>query len=122
MSVVRFACPQLLDATLRTIQHPVDHKGVSVGRDLGCDPGGQSYERGGQGLPQPEGPLEAGDGNLDLLPYPGPSGTGLVGNQHNPQLSQLILKVLASVGQIPKQLTSYLASEIRLGEQLFAQV
>src|SRR5919112_1917197 len=35
MSVVRFSCPQLLYVTLSASQHPVDHKGVGVGRYLG---------------------------------------------------------------------------------------
>src|SRR4029450_12696583 len=121
MSVVRFSCPQLFDTALRTIHHPVDEVGVGVGRYLGRDPDGQSHESGGQGFPEPEAPLEARKADLDLLPYSRPSGAGFVGNQRDPRLSQLLLKLAASVGQISEQLAGYLASEIRLGEQLFGQ-
>ena len=115
------SCPQLLDVTLRTAQHPVDVKRVGVGTHLGCDPCDQPYECGGQGLPDPEGPLEARKGNLYLLANPRSSRAGLVGNHHDPQLSQLLLKFLAFVGKIPQQLPRYLASEISLGYQLFCQ-
>ena len=52
---------------------------------------------------------------------PRASGAGFVGNQHDPQLGQLLLKLAAAVGQVPKQLPRYLLSEIRLGQQLFGQ-
>src|SRR5829696_701284 len=42
--------PQLLDATLRTIQVPVNQQSVGVGADLGRDPNCQSYQRGSQRL------------------------------------------------------------------------
>ena len=62
-------CPQFLDPTLRTTQHPVDEQSVvGVGRHLGRDPGNQPHQRGGQGLPQTEGPLQARKAKLDLLP------------------------------------------------------
>src|SRR5688572_8653587 len=64
--VLSGSCPQLLDAPLRTSQLSVYQKGVGVGRHLGCDPCGQSHQRGGQGLPEPEGPLETPEGNLDV--------------------------------------------------------
>src|SRR5215210_2387664 len=115
------SCPQLLDAALRTTQHPVDEKTVGVGRYLGRYPYGQPNERGGQALSETEGPFEAGDGDLDLLPEPRSSRTGFAANQHDPRLGQLLLELLTSVGQVPKQLTCYLAPEVRLGQELFGQ-
>jgi transposase-like protein len=50
MSVVRFSCPQLLDVSLRTPQHPINQESVDVGSDLRRDPGSQPNERGGQSL------------------------------------------------------------------------
>jgi len=70
-SVLLGSCPKLLDASLRTSQRSIYQKGVGVGGHLGCDPCGQSHKRGGQGLPEPEGPLETREGDLDLLANPG---------------------------------------------------
>src|ERR687898_3005987 len=69
--VLQGSCPQLLDAPLRTTQHPVDDERVGVGCHLRRDPGDQPHQGLGQGLPDPEDPLEARTADLHLLPYPG---------------------------------------------------
>src|SRR5215207_4375934 len=90
-------CPQLLDAPLRTIQTPVDQERISVGRYLGRDPGSQPDERGGQSLAQAEDPLQAGDGDLYVLPRP-MAPFRVLGSQEDADLRQSVPQILASVG------------------------
>src|ERR687897_2491609 len=108
MCVARFSCPQLLDATLRAIHHPVDEKSVGVGCYLGRDPSGQPHEGCGQRLPEPKGALETRKADLNLLPHSRASGTGFAAKEHDPRLGQLLFELPASVSQVPKQLPRYL--------------
>ena len=62
--------PTLLDPPLRTTQHPIDQKGVCVSGDLSRDPGCHPDQGLSQCLSEPENPLQARKGNLDLLPGP----------------------------------------------------
>jgi hypothetical protein len=118
MSVVRFM-PQLLDAPLRTSQHPVDREGVGVGRYLRRDPGGQPHEGGRQRLAEAEYPLQAGDGDLHSLPEPTP--LGWLRHQKDVHLGQGILQPLASVGQLPQEPPRYSILQGRLVDELLGQ-
>src|SRR5215211_1221231 len=122
MSVVRRSCPQLLDPTLRTIQHPVDQKGISVGRDLGRDPSGEPHQSGSQSLAEVEDLLQARKRYLYLLPDSRAPRAGLAAHQEDAVfLDQLLLQPSASVGQIPKQLASHPIAQLRLDEQFLGQ-
>src|SRR5919112_6107271 len=94
-------CPQLLDVTLRASQHSVDHQGVGVGADLGCDPGGQSHQGARQRLAETKSPLQARDGDLYSLPDPPPL-FGWFGTQEDAYLGQSFSEFLAPVGQVPQ--------------------
>src|SRR3712207_211118 len=120
MSVARFSCPQLLDATLRTSQHPVDHKGVGVGCYLGRDPSSQPDERGSQSLVQPKDPLEARKSDLYLLSDP-VAPLGPLGCHKDANLGQGIPQLLAAVGQVCQELPRYSHSQSRFGEEFLAQ-
>src|SRR5215203_184607 len=120
MCVVRFSCPQLLDAPLRTSQRPVDRQGIGVGCYLGHDPGGQPHEGGRQRLAQAEYPLQAGDGDLHSLPESTPP-LGWLRQQKDVHLGQGLLQPLASVGQVPQEPPRYSIVQSRLGEELLGQ-
>src|SRR5215217_7116734 len=112
--------PQLLDATLRTIQVPVNQQSVGVGADLGRDPNCQSYQRGSQRLSQTENPLQAGESDLYVLPHSVPP-LGWLGGQKDANLGQLFPQLFAAVGKISKHSTGHFLSQFRLSQQLTAQ-
>src|SRR5215218_7255354 len=112
--VLSGSCPQLLDATLRTIQTPVDQERVGIGRYLRRDPGSQPDERGGQSLAQAEDPLEARDGDLYVLPRPVAPFRAL-GSQEDADLCQGLPQILASVSQVSQELPRRFVSQSRLG-------
>src|SRR5215208_3856957 len=112
--------PQLLYATLRTIQVPVNQQSVGVGADLGRDPNRQSYQRGSQRLSQTENPLQAGESYLYVLPHSAPP-LGWLGGQKDPHLGQLFPQLFAAVGEISEHSTGHLLSQFRLGQQLLGQ-
>src|SRR5829696_9580968 len=106
--VLSGSCPQLLDPPLRTTHHPVDVKSVGVSRYLGRYPARQSNNGRRQRLTQAENSLQARKGDLYLLPYSGSLATGFAGHQHDPQLGQFLLQVLAAVGEIRQEPPRYL--------------
>src|SRR5215213_1078047 len=112
--------PQLLDATLRTIQVPVNQQSVGVGADLGRDPNCQSYQRGSQRLSQTENPLQAGESDLYVLPHSVPP-LGWLGGQKDANLGQLFPQLFAAVGKISKHSTGHFLSQFRFSQQLTAQ-
>ncbi len=116
----KVSCPQLLDAPLRTIQTPVNQERVGVGRYLRRDPGCQPDERGGQSLAQAEDPLEAGDGDLYVLPHPVPPFRAL-GSQEDANLCQGLPQILDSVGQVSQELPRHFVSQSRLGNEFLGQ-
>src|SRR5215211_3337920 len=120
MCVVRFSCPQLLDVTLRSSQHPVDQKSVGVSTDLGRDPGSHAHQGRRKRLAEPKDPLEARKGNFDALPGAGPPLRRL-GLKQNSHLSQGLLESLASVGQISMKLPDDFVSKSRLLKKLFGE-
>src|SRR5215213_228659 len=118
--VLSGSCPQFLDAPLRTIQMPVDQERVGVGRYLRRDPGGQPHQRGGQRLAQAEDPLEAGDGDLYVLPRPVAPFRAL-GSQEDADLRQGLSQIFASVGQVSQERPRHFLSQSRLGEEFLGQ-
>src|SRR5688572_4620540 len=118
--VLSGSCPQLLDVTLRASQNPVDHEGVGVGADLGCDPGCKPHQGGRQRLAEAEDPLQAGDCDLYSLPYPTPP-LGWLGTQEDAYLSQSLPQFLAPVGQVSQEFASYPLSQSRLVDELLGQ-
>ena len=120
MSVVRFSGLQLLNVALRTSQHPIDHKSVGVGRYLGRDPGSQPYERGSQSFAQSKDPLEAGDGDLYVLPHSTPP-LGWLGCQKDANLGQGLPQILTAVGQISQKPPRYALSQSRLVDEFLGQ-
>src|SRR5918993_2081232 len=120
MSVARFSCPQLLDTPLWTIQTPVDQERVGVGCYLRRDPGRKPYERGGQSLAQAKDPLEAGEGDLYVLPRP-VAPLRALGSQEDANLCQGLPQILASVGQVSQELPRHFLSQSRLGNEFLAQ-
>jgi hypothetical protein len=73
---------------------PVDQERVSVGRYLRRDPGCQPHQRGGQRHAQAEDPLEAGDGDLYVLPRP-VAPFRVLGGQEDADLRQGLPQILA---------------------------
>jgi hypothetical protein len=70
---------------------------VEISGILGCDPGCQPDWSLRQRLSEPENPLQARKGDLDLLS--GPTALlGLFGHQQDAQLSQIFFELFASVG------------------------
>src|SRR5215218_6693354 len=120
MCVARFSCPQLLDAPLRTIQTPVDQERVGVSRYLRRDPGSQPDQRGGQSLAQAEDSLQAGDGDLYVLPRPVAPFRAL-GSQEDADLCQGLPQILASVSQVSQELPHRFVSQSRLVEEFLGQ-
>src|ERR687885_365406 len=112
--------PQLLDVPLRTIQTPVDQERVGVGCYLRRDPRSQRHERGGQSLAQAEDPLEAGDGDLYVLPRPVAPFRALR-SQEDADLCQGLPQILASVGQVSQELPRRFVSQSRLAEEFLGQ-
>src|SRR5215208_6143576 len=119
--VLSGSCPQLLDPPLRTTHHPVDVKSVGVSRYLGRYPARQSNNGRRQRLTQAENSLQARKGDLYLLPYSGSLATGFAGHQHDPQLGQFLLQVLAAVGEIRQEPPRYLLAQPRLLQKLLGQ-
>src|SRR5215212_11347907 len=118
--VLSGSCPQFLDVTLRASQPPVDHQGVGVGADLGCDPCGQPHQGGRQRLAEAKYPLQARDGDLYSLPEPTPP-LGWFGAQEDAYLGQSLPQFLAPVGQVPQEFASYPLSQSRLVDELLGQ-
>src|SRR5215204_5976504 len=118
--VLSGSCPQLLDVPLRTIQKPVDQERVGVSCYLRRDPGSQPHQRGGQSLAQAEDPLEAGDGDLYVLPRPVPPFRAL-GSQEDADLRQGLSQIFASVGQVSQERPRHFLSQSRLGEEFLGQ-
>src|SRR5215212_10841687 len=118
--VLSGSCPQLLDVPLRTIQKPVDQERVGVSCYLRRDPGSQPHQRGGQRLAQAEDPLEAGDGDLYVLPRPVPPFRAL-GSQEDADLRQGLSQIFASVGQVSQERPRHFLSQSRLGEEFLGQ-
>src|SRR5215207_986396 len=120
MSVARILGPQLLDATVGTIQVPVNQERVGVGADLGRDPDCQSHQRGSQRLAQTEYPFQAGEGDLYVLPHSAPPLRWL-GRQEDIYLGQGYPQLFATVGEISEHPACHLLSQFRLLQQLFSQ-
>src|SRR5215207_9709724 len=120
MSVARISGPQLLDATLRTIQMPVNQQGVGVGADLRRNPGGQPYQGGGQRLPETKDPLQARKADLYSLPEPTPP-LGWLGTQEDAYLGQSLPQFLAVVGQVAQESASHPLCQLRLVDEFFGQ-
>src|SRR5829696_2483201 len=99
---------------------PVDQERVGVGRYLRRDPGGQPHQRGGQSLAQAEDPLQAGDGDLYVLPRPVAPFRAL-GSQEDADLCQGLPHILASVSQLSQELPRRFVSQSRLGKQFLGQ-
>src|SRR5215208_2780487 len=118
--VLSGSCPQFLDAPLRTIQMPVDQERVGVGRYLRRDPGGQPHQRGGQRLAQAEDPLEAGDGDLYVLPRP-VAPFRVLGGQEDADLRQGLPQILTPVGQVSQELPRHFLSQSRLVDEFLGQ-
>jgi hypothetical protein len=101
-------------------QHPVDQEGVSVGANLGRDPGGQPYQSARQRLAQAKDPLEARKSDLYLLSDPVPP-LGATGCQKDVHLGQGLSQLLAAVGQISQEPPRYPFSQSRLVDEFFGQ-
>src|SRR3712207_983965 len=120
MSVVRFSCPQLLNATLRTTQTPVDQESVCVSANLCRDPRRQSYQSGRQRLTETEDPLQARKSDLYLLPHSTPP-LGWLGYQKDVHLSQGLPQLLASVGQVSQESPCHCVAQSRLVDEFLRQ-
>src|SRR5215211_4557884 len=119
MPVAWISGPQLLDPPLWPAEETVDVEAIGVGRYLRRDPRSEPHQRLGQGLPQPEDPLEARKADLYALPLA--ALLGPVAHQQDAALGQSILQLLAPVGQVPEQPAPDLLPQTRLGEQLLRQ-
>jgi hypothetical protein len=113
-------CPEILDLALRTTQHPIYEKSVSVGRHLGRDPRGKPHQRGRKRLAQSEHPLEARQGNLDALPHSA-APLGALGSKNDAHFGQGFPQLLAPVGQVCQEPPRYPLPQSRLGEELLGQ-
>src|SRR5215212_8457204 len=102
MSVARISRPQLLYASLRPSEEPVDVQTVGVGRHLRRDPDRQPHQRFRQRLAQPEGSFEMREADLDLLPPRRPAARS-PGREQDPAFGQPPPERAVLVGEIPEE-------------------